>query len=81
MSSSIWLDVLRDLAKLGIRLSVTRLADGTLRLNCWRTVDYWGNRDAAEKHWSALMAQDPGRVEELKQFLLCPSNRRALEGS
>jgi hypothetical protein len=58
-----------DLEKVGLRLSVIRRFDGSLRLDRWRTMTYWSNADEAERLWSDISGDDPTTVEELSAFI------------
>ena len=72
MSTPEWSSVVEELRQLGLVLTVTRLADGTLRLNQWRTIQYWPNAREADKRWSAVAGDDGDRLDKLKEFLLNP---------
>lgn len=64
--------IVGDLEKLGLRLSVTRRLDGSLRLDRWRTMSYWSNADEAERRWTEIVARDPAAVEEIAGFMEHP---------
>jgi hypothetical protein len=59
-----------DLALLGLRLTVTRLCDGSIRLNRWRTIDYWSNSAAVEALWVEHIGDRHERIESVKNHLL-----------
>ncbi|EJW12383.1 hypothetical protein A33M_2146 [Rhodovulum sp. PH10] len=65
-------DFLDRLDELGLMLSATRLADGSIRLNQWRTIHYYGNESEIRSFWSRHMTgtermQDVARYVELTQ--------------
>jgi hypothetical protein len=58
--------ILSNLEKLGLRLSVIRRLDGSLRLDRWRTMSYWSNADEAERLWSEI---DPAMMDDIAAFM------------
>lgn len=62
--------LIEDLARLGLRLTVTRFCDGSTRLNCWRTMNYWSNSAAADSFWAQQVGNDQELVEAIKSHLL-----------
>lgn len=66
------------LSSLGLLLSVTPLADGSLRLNQWRTVRYYDNEAQVKTIWSEAVLGKAGRQHEIAKFLApLASYRRA----
>jgi hypothetical protein len=57
------------LSDLGLILSTTPLADGSLRLNQWRTVRYYDNEALIKTLWSESVVAKPGRAQEIARFL------------
>jgi hypothetical protein len=57
------------LNSLGLMLSVIPLADGSLRLNQWRTVRYYDNETLIKTIWSQSVLAKPGRQQEIARFL------------
>lgn len=66
-------DLVEELSRLGIELTATRLADGTIKLNRWRTIKYWNNVDAAESLWAASVESDRNNEQALKDLLTSAS--------
>jgi hypothetical protein len=58
-----------DLEKVGLRLSVIRRLDGSLRLDRWRTMSYWSNANDAERLWSDVVGDDPAVMEALAAYI------------
>jgi hypothetical protein len=56
--------------RLGLRLTAVRLADGSVRLNRWRTADAVSNADRIEALWAAQIGENPDRVRELAAYII-----------
>ena len=54
---------------LGMKLTVTPLADGSLRLNRWRMINYWSHAREAEAFWTERLGEDRERLAALTNFV------------
>jgi hypothetical protein len=59
-----------NIERLGVRLSATRLADGRMRLNRWRTPDAVINAQQIEDLWASQIGDSAERIDELTKYLL-----------
>ena len=55
-------DFLDRLNGLGLMLSATRLADGSIRLNQWRGINFYENEAEIKDVWMSNMAGQDGRI-------------------
>jgi hypothetical protein len=68
-----------ELERLGVKLSTIRLADGTYRVNRWRTLDASAHAAQIEKLWATHIGDNKTRIRLLADRLLVrgsTSNRR-----
>ena len=58
-------DFLDRLNALGLMLSATRLADGSIRLNQWRGINFYENEAEIKNVWMSNMAGQDGRMQDV----------------
>jgi hypothetical protein len=63
--------------RLGLVLTAVPLADGSVRLNRWRTADAVINAHRIEALWAAQIGENPDRVRELAAYVLRRSTKRS----
>jgi len=72
-------DFLDRLNYLGLMLSATRLADGSIRLNQWRRPNFYENEAEIKNIWSNNLAGQEARVQDVARYLeLTQSHGRGL---
>jgi hypothetical protein len=59
-----------EMERLGLRLGVTRLADGKVRLNRWQTPDGVVNAQRIDDLWATQIGDSVERIDELTEYLL-----------
>lgn len=57
------------LETMGLKLTVTPLADGSFRLNRWRMINYWSHAREAEAFWTERVGDDRPRLAMLTNFV------------
>jgi hypothetical protein len=62
-------DLVERLKGLGLMLSATRLADGSIRLNQWRSMDYYQNEAQIKTIWSTYVSGNTGRIQDIATFV------------
>jgi hypothetical protein len=62
-------DFLDRLNALGLMLSVTRLADGSIRLNQWRGINFYENEAEIKDVWMSNMAGQDARMQDVARYL------------
>ncbi|MFO1097308.1 MAG: hypothetical protein U1E81_03295 [Xanthobacteraceae bacterium] len=62
-------DFLDRLNALGLMLSATRLADGSIRLNQWRGINFYENEAEIKNVWMSNMAGQDGRMQDVARYL------------
>jgi len=62
-----WL--IRELDRFGIKLTATRLLDGSFGLNRWRSMSYWANAARADALWAAHVGDDADVMREIAAFI------------
>jgi hypothetical protein len=73
-------DFLDRLNDLGLMLSATRLADGTIRLNQWRGIKFYENEAEIRNVWMSNMAGHDTRMQDVARYLeLTQSHNRSLQ--
>lgn len=73
-------DFLDRLNNLGLMLSATRLADGTIRLNQWRGIKFYENEAEIRNVWMSNMAGHDTRMQDVARYLeLTQSRNRSLQ--
>ena len=72
-------DFLDRLNDLGLMLSATRLADGSIRLNQWRDINFYENEAEIKNVWMTNMAGHDTRMQDVARYLeLTQSRNRSL---
>ena len=72
-------DFLDRLNALGLMLSATRLADGSIRLNQWRGINFYENEAEIKDVWMSNMAGQDTRMQDVARYLeLTQSRTRSL---
>jgi hypothetical protein len=69
-------DFLDQLNTLGLMLSVSRLPDGTIRLNQWRGVNYYENEGQIQAVWQAHMVGHDSRLQDVARYIELTQNRQ-----
>ena len=59
-----------EMERLGLRLGVTRLADGKVRLNRWQASDGVVNAQRIDDLWATQIGDSVERIDELTEYLL-----------
>ena len=73
-------DFLDRLNGLGLMLSATRLADGSIRLNQWLGINFYENEAEIRNVWMSNMAGHDTRVQDVARYLeLTQSRGRSLQ--
>ena len=62
-------DFLDRLSKLGLMLSATRMADGTIRLNQWRWLSFYENEAEIKGVWDANFNGHETRLQDVARYL------------
>lgn len=62
-------ELVERLNKLGLMLTATRLADGSIRLNQWRTMNYYENEGQIKAIWSNYVSGNDARMREIAVFV------------
>lgn len=62
-------DFLDRLNALGLMLSATRLADGSIRLNQWRGIKFYENEAEIKDVWMSNMAGQDARMQDVARYL------------
>ena len=62
-------DFVDRLNALGLMLSASRFADGSIRLNQWRAMHYYENEPAIKDIWSAEVAGHEGRILDIARYV------------
>jgi hypothetical protein len=68
-------DFLDRLNELGLMLSASRLADGGIRLNQWRRINYYDNEAEIRNVWMSNLAGHDTRVQDVARYLELSQNR------
>jgi hypothetical protein len=68
-------DFLDQLHTLGLMLSATRLADGSIRLNQWRGVNFYENEAEIKNVWMSNMAGHDTRMQDVARYLELTQSR------
>jgi hypothetical protein len=59
----------RELEKLGLRLSAIRHLDGSVRLYRWRQMNYWQNEAVIKQLWDECIGNDENLIAQLAESL------------
>jgi len=62
-------DFLDRLSNLGLMLSATRMADGSIRLSQWRWLSFYDNEAEIKNVWDANLDGDETRVQDVARYL------------
>jgi len=62
-------DFLDRLRKLGLMLSATRVADGSIRLSQWRWLSFYDNEAEIKNVWDANLDGNEMRVQDVARYL------------
>jgi len=65
-------EIVNELESLGMKFTVTPRLDGSLRLNCWRTMDAWPHAGRIKQILAEHVERSPKRAAEIAAFV----NRR-----
>jgi hypothetical protein len=68
-------DFLDQLHTLGLMLSATRLADGSIRLNQWRGVNFYENEAEIKNVWMSNMVGHDTRMQDVARYLELTQSR------
>ena len=71
-------DFLDRLNYLGLMLSATRLADGSIRLNQWRRPNFYENEVEIKDMWTNSLAGHDARVRDVARYLELTQSRRSI---
>ncbi|CAL8977882.1 hypothetical protein GJ689_01390 [Rhodoplanes serenus] len=75
-------DFLDRLGGLGLMFSATRMADGSIRLNQWRGINYYENEAEIRSIWSASIDGREGRLQDVARYVeLTQSRPRTLDAA
>ncbi|RAI37796.1 hypothetical protein [Rhodoplanes roseus] len=75
-------DFLDRLGSLGLLFSATRMADGSIRLNQWRGINYYDNEDEIRTIWSEAMTGHESRAQDIARYVeLTQSRARPLKAA
>ena len=70
----------RELDKLGLRLSAIRHMDGSVRLYRWRQMNYWQNEAMIKQLWDECIGNDEKLLTHLAESL-ANLNVKTFEGA
>jgi hypothetical protein len=59
-----------ELEALGLKLTATRMVDGTIRINQWRMHEYWSNERRVKELWERTIANSDSNRKILAEFLV-----------
>jgi hypothetical protein len=62
--------LVRELDKLGLRLSAIRHMDGRARLYRWRQMNYWQNEALVQRLWDESVGNDEALINHLAESLV-----------
>lgn len=68
-------DFLDRLNGLGLMLSVSRLPDGTIRLNQWRGINYYENEAQIKDVWTSHIVGHDSRVQDVARYIELTQSR------
>jgi hypothetical protein len=61
--------LVRELDKLGLRLSAIRHLDGNVRLYRWRQMNYWQNETTIKRLWDENVGSDEKSIADLAESI------------
>jgi hypothetical protein len=62
-------DFLDRLSKLGLMLSATRMADGSIRLTHWRWLSFYENEAEIKTVWDVNLNGQENRLQDVARYL------------
>jgi hypothetical protein len=62
-------EIVTELESLGMKFTVTPRLDGSLRLNCWRTMAAWVHAGRIKEILAADVERSPQRAAEIAAFV------------
>jgi hypothetical protein len=62
--------LVRELEKLGLKLSAIRHMDGRVRLYRWRQMNYWQNEADVQRLWNESVGDDEASINYLAESLV-----------
>jgi hypothetical protein len=62
--------LVRELDKLGLKLSAIRHMDGRVRLYRWRQMNYWQNEADVQRLWNEPVGDDEASINYLAESLV-----------
>lgn len=62
-------DFVDRLNALGLMLSATRFADGSIRLNHWRSMNYYENESEIKNIWSSEVTGRDSRILDIARYV------------
>jgi hypothetical protein len=68
-------DFLDRLNTLGLMLSASRLADGSIRLNQWRGMNFYENEAEINNVWMSNLAGHDARMHDVARYLELTQSR------
>jgi hypothetical protein len=69
MSEQAIVSIVHELESLGVKLTVTPRLDGSLRLNCWRSMNSWQYRSRINELLAEHVDNAPNRAAEIAKFI------------
>lgn len=69
-------DFLDRLHSLCLMLSASRLADGSIRLNQWRNINFYENEAEIKSVWTSSLSGHETRVQDIGRYLELTQRRR-----
>jgi hypothetical protein len=73
-------DFLDRMRSLGLMFSASRLADGSIRLNQWRGLNFYENEAEIKNIWMSNIAGHDTRVQDVARYLeLTQTRSRSLQ--
>ena len=59
-----------ELEALGLKLTATRMVDGTIRINQWRMHEYWSNERRVKELWERTMGGSDSNRKIVAEFVV-----------
>lgn len=73
-------DFLDRMSSLGLMFSASRLADGSIRLNQWRGLNFYENEAEIKDIWTSNIVGHDARVQDVARYLeLTQARSRSLQ--
>jgi hypothetical protein len=64
------------LQEMGLKLTATRLADGSIRINKWKMPEAAERADEIDSLWTSAVGEDQARIDTLAKHLVLSSVRK-----